>query len=52
MTNGQQKEVRCSRGLSSVHARDRNGVKSLAYILMFFHEKNGKRPRERLFFSY
>lgn len=44
-------QVCCSCGLVSVHATDRNGVKSLAYILMFFHEKNGKRPRES-FFSY
>lgn len=31
---------------------DRNGVKSFAYILMFFHEKNGKRPQESPFFYW
>lgn len=41
-----------SRALISVHATDRYGVKSFAYILTFFHEKNGKRPQGSLFFHW
>lgn len=46
VTNGQQKSAAAADWFL-FNASDRNWVKTLVYVLVFFHEKNVRRPREK-----